>query len=479
MPPKTPRQSGTSVATPGGTPAQLTYSYHDIVLAKVKGHPAWPARIIDPHVAPMNLRDERKIAQKNSYLVKFFKTADYAWMNAKEMSKLEPPEIRAFINNPNKKGADLKAAYQIALAPEAWEAELEAIARQYDEEQKALELDELEPTEVLEEAALAPLKPKPKRKRAPEPTKPTPKPKKRKSDVPPTNGSANTSATPEPASTPGGKKRGKKKEVRIIDGESVVRNWRHRLQRVFLGKSEATEKMMPEIDDVFKDIEAFEMKTEWLTASKLGKVLKRIGVLDDSKIPSNYKYNIKARAQALQEKWRQTLGFAEDPSKQTTGSNNQLDVNQKVADDTVNMEPKEKGSNGHGLDAIKTQSDENLPGEVEGETETKSTPDTKEVSTPNEIGPISLPSPPALAEFNPPKVNGDHPKKVQEATNGDEKTQDMETDSLKPDPASIDGLETEEKDNDSEQMDCNESPEAASVENNQEAVNQVEKEGEA
>ncbi|CAH7669479.1 hypothetical protein PPACK8108_LOCUS4103 [Phakopsora pachyrhizi] len=41
--------------------------------------------------------------------------------------------------------------------------------------------------------------------------------------------------------------------------------------------------MMPDIDEVFKSIETFEMKMECLTSSKLGKVLKQVGALDNSK----------------------------------------------------------------------------------------------------------------------------------------------------------------------------------------------------
>ncbi|PLW04546.1 hypothetical protein PCASD_25888, partial [Puccinia coronata f. sp. avenae] len=106
-----------------------------------------------------------------------------------------------------------------------------------------------------------------------------------------------------PAAAPAVKKRGKKKEEPVVpvDGEAVVREWRHRLQRLFLGKAALTEKMMPEIDGVFTDIEQFEMKTEWLTSSKLAKVLKRVGVLEDSKVPMDAQYNIRARARALQE----------------------------------------------------------------------------------------------------------------------------------------------------------------------------------
>ncbi|KAI8446481.1 hypothetical protein BY996DRAFT_6422418 [Phakopsora pachyrhizi] len=69
---------------------------------------------------------------------------------------------------------------------------------------------------------------------------------------------------------------------------------------------------MPDINEVFKSIEAFEMKTEWLTSSKLGKVLKQVGALDNSKVPLDEKYNIRARAQALEEKWRRTLGIEDE-----------------------------------------------------------------------------------------------------------------------------------------------------------------------
>lgn len=323
MPPKTPRQSGASLPA---TPNLPTYSFGDIVLAKVKGHPAWPARIVDPYASPMNLRDERKITQKNSYLVKFFKTADFAWMNAKEMSMLEPPEIRAFINNPNKKGADLKAAYSIALAPEKWEAEMEEMQMAMYEQQQGLEIDELEPADAENAEKAVSAKSKQKRKRPSEPKTPASSTKKRKSvDARPVTAPAaaavKASPSPEsPAAAPAVKKRGKKKEEPVVpvDGEAVVREWRHRLQRLFLGKAALTEKMMPEIDGVFTDIEQFEMKTEWLTSSKLAKVLKRVGVLEDSKVPMDAQYNIRARARALQEKWRQQFGLGEESHRPKT-----------------------------------------------------------------------------------------------------------------------------------------------------------------
>ncbi|EGG07321.1 uncharacterized protein MELLADRAFT_77589 [Melampsora larici-populina 98AG31] len=310
MPNKGPRNS-TASATATET---IQYEILDIVLAKVKGHPAWPARIIDPHTAPTNLQDERKIAQKNSYLVKFFQTGDYAWMNAKEMGKLEATEIKAFIDNPNKKGAELRAAYKIALDPTDWEAEQEAQIRRQLQHLEALEFDELEAGESDEAPAVAP-NTKAKRKRPSEAKAPQESAKKRKSEVTrATNGSKNASATPEPTAPSATKKRGRKKDEAPAPapGVETVREWRHKLQRIFLGKIEVTEEMMPEIDQTFTDIEGFEMKTEWLTASKLGKVLKRIGALEDSKVPLDDTYHIRSRSRELQEKWRLLLGIGED-----------------------------------------------------------------------------------------------------------------------------------------------------------------------
>ncbi|PLW28896.1 hypothetical protein PCASD_15791 [Puccinia coronata f. sp. avenae] len=199
-----------------------TYSFGDIVLAKVKGHPAWPARIVDPYASPMNLRDEQKINQKNIHLVKFFKTADYNWVEAKEFD------------------SDLKAAYQLALAPEDCEAEIEVSQISIDEEQQASELNDLEPAS----------------------------PKKQKSvDARPADTIAEASSIPEsPVVAPVLENSGEKLEEPVVPvgGESIVRNWRHQLQRSFLNKTALTEKRMPEIDDIFKEIEQLEMKIEWL-----------------------------------------------------------------------------------------------------------------------------------------------------------------------------------------------------------------------
>lgn len=285
---------------------RTTYSLGDIVLvSSSNGRIAWPARVVNPDVSPIHLRDAHKMAQKHFYLVRFFKTADYSWMENKEMKMLKQPEIRAFLNRRNHQSLDLKAAYQIALAPQAWEAELEATQMAINKEQQDSEIDELESVDAENDVSVNPME---NRKRPSEIETPASPNKKCKSvAAQPVDAQANSTPAPLMAAASARQNGGEKKEgpVVTVDGETVVREWRHRLQRLFLGKTALTEKMIPEIDGVFTDIEQYDMQIEWLTASKLSKVLKRVGELEESKIPLDARYNIRARARALQEKWRQ------------------------------------------------------------------------------------------------------------------------------------------------------------------------------
>ncbi|POW17529.1 hypothetical protein PSTT_00443 [Puccinia striiformis] len=399
MPPKTPRQSGASL--PGvATPNLPTYSFGDIVLAKVKGHPAWPARIVDPYASPLNLRDERKIAQKNSYL--------------------------AFINNPNKKGAELKAAYQIALAPEAWEAELEEYQIALEEQTKTLEIDELENGEGDQaEKSILLLNQN-----------------NQNGNVLP---NLKLLATPEPAVVaPALKKRGlKKKEVPEVplDGESVVREWRHQLQRLFLGKVALTEDLMPEIDEVFTEIEEFEMKTEWLTSSKLAKVLKRVGVLEDSKVPLDAKYSIRARARALQEKWRNQLGLGDESghrSKNSDGTDEAKagnaspeDENGKENTDPTGVKNHEQVEvNGKGAtkpsdpDNMKMDEDDSLPIKIAEEEETNKA-EINSIEQDKIIEPPTEPAPEVSPVADVPQANGDH-----EASKEESEAMDVESEAV-------------------------------------------------
>ncbi|CAH7672146.1 hypothetical protein PPACK8108_LOCUS6937 [Phakopsora pachyrhizi] len=133
--------------------------------------------------------------------------------------------------------------------------------------------------------------------------------------------------------------------------------------------------MMPDIDEVFKSIEAFEMKTEWLTSSKLGKVLKQVGTLDNSKVPLDEKYNIRARAQALEEKWGWTLGIEDEFSSRVVTTSPVTDV--KSSTKTL--------ANGGQENKENTQ-----PAQVSAENSTKTETSLPEVEAQDEAAPPEM-----------------------------------------------------------------------------------------
>jgi hypothetical protein len=103
-------------------------------------------------------------------------------MENKEMKMLKQPEIRvcvfffhsillwsdisqarfsissfqAFLTRRIHQNIDLKAAYQIALAPQGWEAELEATQMAINKEQQDSEIDELESVDDENDASVKP-----------------------------------------------------------------------------------------------------------------------------------------------------------------------------------------------------------------------------------------------------------------------------------------------------------------------------------
>jgi hypothetical protein len=86
-----------------------------------------------------------------------------AWLVSKDISRLKEHEIRAYINEPHKKNADLLAGYRISLDPEKWEKELESLEVAAAEQEDNARVDQLE-TENEDEETKKPVKSK-KRKR--------------------------------------------------------------------------------------------------------------------------------------------------------------------------------------------------------------------------------------------------------------------------------------------------------------------------
>ncbi len=67
-----------------------------------------------------------------------------AWLVSKDISRLKPHEIEAFINEPSKRSGELLDGYKIALDPTKWEEEQELKRAHAEEEEANAEVDQLD-----------------------------------------------------------------------------------------------------------------------------------------------------------------------------------------------------------------------------------------------------------------------------------------------------------------------------------------------
>ncbi|KAH7913286.1 hypothetical protein BJ138DRAFT_969298, partial [Hygrophoropsis aurantiaca] len=325
---------------------EATYDERDIVLAKVRGYPPWPGMVVDPGSAPSGVVKERPSGKKTSfYCVRFFPAGDYAWLVSKDISKLQPHEIQAYINEPHKRSGDLLSGYKIAMNPEPWEKERANAAMVADEQEGNAEVDQLD-SEGEEEDQKKPAKSK-KRKRdseAPAPkAKAKAKPKGEKKAAAPKakkNGikskaqvesedegddgeqeaeaedeedvGPSTKSAPPPSKKP---KREKEDDVDPAlekDPEAQkVREWRHRLQKALLGsKGLPAEDEMPHLDALFTTVEQYDHANiiAYLLFSKIGKVMRHIAALSPDKVPRDDEFQFRTRAKSLVDKWHTIIG---------------------------------------------------------------------------------------------------------------------------------------------------------------------------
>ncbi|OSD04126.1 hypothetical protein PYCCODRAFT_1444240 [Trametes coccinea BRFM310] len=347
---------------------EQSYEVRDIVLAKVRGFPPWPGMIVDPDTVPAPVARERpngKAKKGNWYCVRFFPAGDYAWIVPKDISRLQEHEIKAYINEPHKRSGDLLKGYEIALNPKEWEEERDAAMAEAQEEEANAEVDQLESDG--EEEADDDEEDKKKKKT---------KKRKRDSDVAPAKskakakkGSAEPASKKRATSAPKGKKNGPKSKAMVEsedeggaddgeregsgpskrsspppakkakrdkdeDGDSPllqdpealkVREWRHRLQKAFLNsKAPPKEEDMPTLDQLFSTVESYNnMTIEFLTFSKIGKVMRHIYALSDDKVPRDDEFKFRERAKVLVDKWHDVLkanGAPESKPATTNGT---------------------------------------------------------------------------------------------------------------------------------------------------------------
>ncbi|KAI0283215.1 hypothetical protein BC826DRAFT_1093840 [Russula brevipes] len=316
---------------------ETSYELRDIVLAKVRGYPPWPGMVVDPQAVSKEVLRERPQNKKSSfYCVRFFPKGDHAWLVSKDISRLKPHEIEAFINEPSKRSGELLDGYKVALDPAKWEEEQELKRARAEEEEANAEVDQLDgETDGLDadgdaDADEVPSKSK-KRKRESETkskvrTKASAKKDKDADSVKrktagkrngarskalveseddgaaEADGDDDDDAGPSKraASPPAAKKPKKDDDPLASDPEAVrVRDWRHKLQKTFLNDKGTGPKPeeMPACNDLFTAIEQYDkMNIHYLSYSKIGKVMRHIHMQQSDKIPRDGEFQFRSRA---------------------------------------------------------------------------------------------------------------------------------------------------------------------------------------
>lgn len=340
---------------------ETTYDFRDIVLAKVRGYPPWPGMVVDPQTVSKEVLRERPQNKKSSfYCVRFFPKGDHAWLVSKDISRLKPHEIEAFINEPSKRSGELLDGYKVALDPAKWEEEQELKRAHAEEEEANAEVDQLDgETDGLDadgdaDADEAPSRSR-KRKRESE-TKPKVRTKasakkdkdadsvKRKAagkrngarskalveseddGAAEADGDDDDDAGPSKraASPPAAKKPKKDDDPLASDPEAVrVRDWRHKLQKTFLNDKGTGPKPdeMPACNDLFTAIEQYDkMNIHYLSYSKIGKVMRHIHLQPSDKIPRDDEFHFRSRAKALVDKWHVILSANKEAGPGANGT---------------------------------------------------------------------------------------------------------------------------------------------------------------
>lgn len=301
--------TNTPVKKDGAAAAEArTFNVDDVVLGKLKGYPQWPAKIMNPDDVPSNVLDERPNGKRH-YCVRFFPAGDHAWLSPRDITLLPEADIRKFLDTPKgaKRSGDLVQGYRVALDWRKWEEEMASGSAQQDEPEE--EDDE----DAMDEDGSASTR---KRKKSIGGAKKDTPAKKRKTASTGGGGAAAKKAAKDEDDAkpdePGGKKRKEKKEeddekfahLKTDPGAVNIKSLRHQLQKTFLNANgPPTDKDVEQGDALFKQLEADDVPIEYLTYSKIGKVMRHIASLEDGAIPREAEFGFRSRAGSLVSKW--------------------------------------------------------------------------------------------------------------------------------------------------------------------------------
>lgn len=293
-------------------------SINSTVIAKLKGYPDWPGQVVHNDQAPLKIRKKSHPTDNKSYLIKFYPTGDLAWIPAGDVKILATKTIENYLNThkKGKKDTEIRKGYEVALDPTEWESNIQASLESWKElNQIQTQQDEMEEDQLDQDESSSTNK---KRKRATEPKETkvresaADKRKRAKlsSDAKPKKKVAASYSDDEPESTTK-----KVKDPSVVEPEGLiqVRDWRHKLQKVFLNSKgdPINPDDMAKSKEYFDAIDEFVMTKEWLAESKLGKVLKRVVQIAEGLIPQEETYKFRERAADILNKWTVNLSGTE------------------------------------------------------------------------------------------------------------------------------------------------------------------------
>ncbi|CAK5269618.1 unnamed protein product, partial [Mycena citricolor] len=363
------KKSGTKTAS-AKEEEEKTFEYREVVLGKMRGFPPWPAMVVDPGTVPKSVAKERPATKKITYYaVRFFPSGDYAWLSPRDITNLPHSQILQFIEAPEQRTKpDLVDGYKKALDPEAWEAAITTATPPPKKGRKGRKKkdDDDEDEDELAEDNSEDSKPGKKRKRASSPVAKKSAAKKGKGKK-----SKETVESEDDGSTkpPTKKSKGSAAETNAAlesDPEAVkVREWRHKLQKTFLSSNKTVPKDddMPAIDTLFTTVESYGgMNIDYLTFSKIGKVMRHIHLLEDERAPRDADFKFRERAKALVDKWQQILN-AHKAGPDTDGAAANGTEEEKVHTEETNGVAAEQEDKNEAVDGDLTMMDVTMDGE--------------------------------------------------------------------------------------------------------------------
>ncbi|WVR07685.1 hypothetical protein IAU60_004727 [Kwoniella sp. DSM 27419] len=308
---------------------ERTFAHGDIVLARLRGYPPWPARIANPDEIPRNVLAQRPGKSPYIFCCQFFPAGDYSWLQSKEIKPLTPSDITTYLSETHRKATGgLRVAYETAQDPTEWDQEQAEVHRANEEAENAVDELEDEDEEEEENAAgkrkrgAAAEKKGDKKKKAKTATKSKAEvdeiqseedaPKSKAKAKPAAKGKADKAKSAKaPVSKPEAQESAEDDPLASNPECVKVKDWRHKLQRAFLSKSLPSAEEMPTYDDLFKTIESYkDMTIDALQYSKIGKVMKKIVTL--SEIPRNDEFKITDRASKLMHQWTDFIASSEN-----------------------------------------------------------------------------------------------------------------------------------------------------------------------